>query len=237
MDDTGCHEDNEETRRLVERYPFIHLECNSHNLGSLAACWNKLTQLLNTEITVLLSVDVMAYPYWLDALVQALRDNPHTGMMGYWMPTFPAMPWFRERIQTEVVGQGSHSSGCCFGFRKQVYSEVGGFDDHFIFGMEEVDFGLRCIQRGYVNYMVAGPRPIETYPLMYHGKVVGATPSKYFTRNAKHLASEASKNVFAEKWGEPYSGDLCDRVWRKAQFKGNPLYARGAILTAPPRPW
>jgi GT2 family glycosyltransferase len=82
------------------------------------------------------------------------------------------------------------STGSCFGFRRKVYDQVGGFDERYHVFFEEVDFGVSLQRAGYFNYMAS-------YPLVYHtGGETNSDPKNL-------IASERlveSREKFQAKW-------------------------------------
>ena len=82
----------------------------------------------------------------------------------------------------------------CFKIPYLILNEVGFFDKIFVCGAEDVDYRIRCAQKGYdVNFLA------DSYLLHFHGKSTwdgGETNSQIEKRNK--LYTEA----FLKKWGE-----------------------------------
>ena len=82
----------------------------------------------------------------------------------------------------------------CFKIPYLILNEVGYFDKIFVCGAEDVDYRIRCAQKGYdVNFLA------DSYLLHFHGKSTwdgGETNNQIEKRNK--LYTEA----FLKKWGE-----------------------------------
>ena len=82
----------------------------------------------------------------------------------------------------------------CFKIPYPILNEVGFFDKIFVCGAEDVDYRIRCAEKGYdVNFLA------DSYLLHFHGKSTwdgGETNSQIEKRNK--LYTEA----FLKKWGE-----------------------------------
>lgn len=66
---------------------------------------------------------------------------------------FPSMPLEEDGEPGRVMCP----TGCFFGFRKEIYDLVGGFDERYFAFYEETDFGVACASRGYPSFALGVP--------------------------------------------------------------------------------
>lgn len=99
----------------------------------------------------------------------------------------------------EYRPQGSHPNGsswavdfgigACQLFRREVYEEVGGIDESFFYGPEDVDFCLRIKQAGHDVVQVSGhevlhpPRRIHRKPITRRGLAHAWAVTRYYSRH------------------------------------------------------
>lgn len=83
--------------------------------------------------------------------------------------------------------------GCCFAFRRDVWREVGPFDERLTSFHEESDWGTRCAYHGRASFGFAYPRPYHT-----HGYTFGANPELEASERMR-----ASRALYREKWNVP----------------------------------
>jgi GT2 family glycosyltransferase len=84
------------------------------------------------------------------------------------------------------------ANGYCFMVKKQVWEQVGWFDEEYISFYEEVDFGVRCWQAGLQSFNIPWP-------------VINHEWSSTFAQNGQLLLPqvrmENSRRRFIQKWG------------------------------------
>lgn len=142
---------------------------NTTNLGFARAC-NQGARAATGQFLCFLNNDTVCRPGWLAALLAAMRTDPRIGVAGSKLlypdgtvqhagvvitrenPISPLLiyrgapgnaPFVNKTRDFQVV------TGACMLVRRQVCDTVGGFDEGFINGCEDVDFCLRVRQRGY----------------------------------------------------------------------------------------
>jgi N-acetylglucosaminyl-diphospho-decaprenol L-rhamnosyltransferase len=166
----------EQRRLLQEQCPAgVSLELSEENLGYGRAA-NRALRRGGGELVCVSNPDVLPEPGALAALAATARAESRTGMVG---PVFDgdtnryhaALPGaatmlarifvgsFGERRQpspaageTAEVGQ---PSGACFVVRRDLWEELGGFDEGFFLWYEDVDLAKRLHDSGRRN-LVAG---------------------------------------------------------------------------------
>lgn len=80
-------------------------------------------------------------------------------------------------------------TGACCAVRREVYEALGGFDEGFTNGFEDVDFCLRAAERGLAHY-------VANRSVIYHH--ISSSPGRHL-REAENLA------IFRERWGRRIS--------------------------------
>jgi len=188
------------------------LEYIAHNARrGIAAGWNTLCRHghADWDVAVLLNDDVEVVRHWLEATVYSLVRNPALGMVGlnaYLSVTKGQVDMlhpgalehvrhlqidYHEAKLESANGTLLASHGSAFGFRKDAYEKVGGFDERYFCFYEELDFGVSARTHGLVHAMLR-------YPIIYH--MGGATNSLPSNLDARARMDE-SRRKFEDKWG------------------------------------
>ncbi len=161
-DGTGAFLD-EIARTAPERVRIIR---NPENRGFAVAC-NQGAREGAGEVLVFLNNDVVVHAGWLEPLVRELLENPGTGVVG------ARLVYPDGTIQHAGVGvnrkgipyhlfHGLHAddplvverrrflmvTGACMAVRRHEFLSIGGFDEGFINGHEDVDLCLRYFHGG-----------------------------------------------------------------------------------------
>lgn len=200
----------EANKRVCADYGVEMLMAQSR-LG-VAEQWNRLTRHTAAPIVVLMNDDVEVVPDWLQALAFTLRNNPHAGMVGLkgyqgvnsLNFTPPPVPSYNEAVMERGVGMIA-STGFLFGFSRDKYDAVGGFDPGFFAFYEEIDFGARLLAMGWPSYMLS-------HPVVIHQG--GATTSDRKNLDAQRVMAE-SRGRFKAKHGGigPLRAAMAERDW------------------------
>jgi GT2 family glycosyltransferase len=180
----------------------------------VATQWNRLTRHTDAPIIVLMNDDVEVVPDWLEALVFTIRNNPHAGLVG--LKAFegvnsmnftpPLVHSYNEAALERGLGMLS-ATGFLFGFSRDKFDAVGGFDEGFFCFYEEMDLGVRLLDRGWPSYLLS-------YPIVIHQG--GATTSDLKNIEARRVMAE-SKAKFMAKHGsiERLRAMMLGRDWPK----------------------
>lgn len=219
-DDSGKPEHRKLVRAICDRFGARYIE-NYKNLGVAASWNALVRSMPSTPYAILLNDDVLIDKDWLRPFAYALRSNPKVAAFSlncyfitesdvplilagpdakvvplnvYWRDgrlvrdeRFPSMP---------LPGDGSPGkvmcpAGCAFGFRREVYDAVGGFDERFKAFYEETMFGCSCAERGWPSFTLPVP------PNNYHmwSATFGSAPEIDSGRLMKE-----SRAKFVEYW-------------------------------------
>ena len=99
-----------------------------------------------------------------------------------------------KKFQLHQKAQGLLMPFFCFKIPYEILNSVGHFDENFNHGGEDVDYRIRCIQKGHeVNFL------LDSYLLHFHGKSSwdgGETKKETKNRDKSYT------KVFLKKWGE-----------------------------------
>ena len=204
------HTNGRVIEHCAKRLPGLEFFTNDARRG-IACSWNRLTRKYSdADVVVLLNDDVEVVKDWLDVLAFSLRANECTGMVG--LNSFmhltkeqhaklhpnaqphERVPLVDYRQASLLDGGGSMLSaqGPIFGFRREVYDLVGGFDEMYFCFYEELDFAVRLRHQGFFSFMAS-------HPMCYH--MGGATNSDPQNLDANSQLAK-SRSLFIEKWGK-----------------------------------
>lgn len=158
--------------------------------------WNRLVRHTNAPVQVLMNDDVEVVPHWLEALAYSVRENPHAGMVGLKAYTGvttinftpPPLVSYAEAVMERGSGLIS-SCGYLFGFMRDKWEAVGGFDTRYRAFYEELQFGYDLWKNHWPSYMLS-------YPIVLHQG--GATTSDSSNINAQKVMVE-SRESFRRK--------------------------------------
>ena len=100
----------------------------------------------------------------------------------------------KKKFQLHKKAQGLLMPFFCFQVPYEILKSVGEFDESFNHGGEDIDYRIRCVQKGYkVNFL------LDSYLLHFHGKSSwdgGETKEETKNRDSSYT------KVFLKKWGE-----------------------------------
>lgn len=160
---------------VQQHYPDVKIIQNAGNYG-YAKGYNKALQHVEEDIYVLVNSDVEVTSGWLSPVIDLFDADPETAIIqpkildyknkGYFEYAGAAggfidrlgYPFCRGRIfNTLEEDKGQYddnseifwASGACLFIRKEVYRELGGFDEDFFAHQEEIDLCWRAFNHNY----------------------------------------------------------------------------------------
>jgi GT2 family glycosyltransferase len=172
--DNGSTDDTkaylEEARKS---YPWLRVWTSPKNLGFAAGC-NQGAREAQGEYLVFLNNDTEVHPDWLAPLVRILRDDPRVGAVGGKIISMDGTRiqtagmyladdlrdgrqfamWMYARDESAADPRYDTArvcvmvAGVCLAVRRAQFLELGGFDEQFYNGYEDVDFCLRLGEKG-----------------------------------------------------------------------------------------
>jgi len=221
------------TAALLDRYgDRLQTVRNAHNLGFARAC-NQGAGIARHEVLLFLNNDTLVQPGWLTSLLAVLAARPkvavagsrlfyeggrlhqHAGMVF----RYDDVPVLLYRGFPESAGVGARSrfmqavTGACLAVRREVFAALGGFDEIFVNGCEDVDLCLRVRRAGGDVWYEAGSRVI-------HLESMTAGRAKANRDNMRH---------FRERWGGRVERDM-HRFLRDDGFEVINPKARSLVL-------
>ena len=172
--------DNDSTDNSVafvtENFPTVKIVKNSGNHG-FAKGYNDALQHIDAEIYALVNSDIEVTENWLQPILDTFEREKQTaiiqpkildfknkeyfeyaGAAGGFIDKY-GFPFCRGRIfDTVEKDNGQYNdnielfwaSGACFFIRKNVYHELGGFDESFFAHQEEIDLCWRAANEGHI---------------------------------------------------------------------------------------
>jgi len=141
---------------------------NVKNLGFAATC-NRGAAAAAGEILFFLNNDLVLLPGWLEPMLAAFPRFPRAGLVGNVQLNFRTGAVDHTRIVFNRKGKAEHDTrrgpglpfyrpvvaltGACFGIRRDTWQKLGGFDEGYRNGCEDVDLCFRAAEQGLVNYV------------------------------------------------------------------------------------
>jgi GT2 family glycosyltransferase len=160
---------------LRTHFPQIKLLQFNENYG-FAGGYNRALQEIDADVYVLLNSDVEVSEGWLDAPLQALKEDhnivacqpkilsdmrreyfEHAGAAGGFIDKL-GFPFCRGRVLTSLEKDSGQyndtvdifwATGACLFIRSEAFHQAGGFDARFFAHMEEIDLCWRLNARGH----------------------------------------------------------------------------------------
>nr|WP_294779211.1 glycosyltransferase family 2 protein [uncultured Flavobacterium sp.] len=172
--------DNDSTDNSVEfilqNFPTVKIVKNSGNHG-FAKGYNDALKHIDAEIYALVNSDIEVTENWLKPIIETFENERQTaiiqpkildfknkayfeyaGAAGGFIDKY-GFPFCRGRIfETLEKDNGQYdnncelfwASGACFFIRKNVFHELGGFDESFFAHQEEIDLCWRASNEGHI---------------------------------------------------------------------------------------
>jgi len=210
---------------LATLRPPIRVVLHERNLG-YAAANNRGAALATGDILALLNNDLVLTPGWLPPMLAALhRPGERAGVVGNVQRAIATRAIDHAGMCVDLQGRPEHIrelppplsrvlapvrqvpfvTGACMLVRTAVWRELGGFDEGFVNGCEEVDFCLRARAAGRVN--VVALRSVI-------GHHVSASPG----RNARNLQNIRRltlrwRDELARLGARRWCGEFLRREW------------------------
>ncbi len=239
--DDGSSDGTREWLKTLTRFPRaeIRVVLNEKNLG-YAGANNRAAALARGEYLLLLNNDVELAPGWLDEMLTVARAHPRAGLVGNVQLNFKTGLIDHTGIFINAKGKPSHlrtlphawartreviaSTGACLLVRRDFWNEMGGFDEGFFNGGEDVDLCLRARDRGRVTLVAL--RSV----IRHH---ISSSPG----RKAR---DEANTRRLVQRWRSQFV-ELGARAWcrefvahelRTSAASAHPLEAASILLYA-----
>ncbi|MDQ8179453.1 glycosyltransferase family 2 protein [Pelagicoccus sp. SDUM812005] len=224
-------------RTLAPR-PEITLLANASNLG-FAASNNKAAAAARHEILLFVNNDLEFAPGWLPPLLDALQSAPQAGAVGNVQRNYASGLVDHAGIFFDLEGLPTHAhknrrhppagtliernavTAACLAIRKETFFQVGGFDEAYRNGSEDVDLSLKLKSRGYRLY-------VALQSVIRHHISVSPGRNNHNDRNTE---------IFRQRWAQ-HAARYGRKEWPREYFRRyarywwrmNPRLAARALL-------
>lgn len=155
------------TDKYLESLKWVRATSNKENLGFARAC-NQGAEKAGGDILIFLNNDTEVQESWLQPTLEVFKKEKRVGTVGAKL-LFPDMTvqhaglaFYPDHIPRHIYYQAKQDApfvnkerefkavtAACMAVSKKVFFEVGGFDEDYINGMEDVDLCLKIKERGY----------------------------------------------------------------------------------------
>ncbi|GAB5409077.1 MAG: glycosyltransferase family 2 protein [Balneolaceae bacterium] len=167
--------DDDTIEWVKEYYPSVKIALFDQNYGYTGGN-NKAVPFAEKEILIFLNNDVKVDPYWLKGLNDVFEKYDDVvaaqpKILSYKEPTYfeyagaaggfldsLGYPFCRGRVMDTVEKDDGQydseidiawASGAALAFKKEIFEEMGGFDEDYQFHMEEIDLCWRTLNAGH----------------------------------------------------------------------------------------
>lgn len=139
---------------------------NERNRGFAATC-NRGAASAAGEFLFFLNNDLVLLPGWLEPMLAAFDRFPRAGLVGNVQLNHATGAVDHAGIYFNHQGKPAHLTtrwrglfpyreaaavtGACFGVRATLWRRLGGFDEGYVNGCEDMDLGLRAAEAGSIN--------------------------------------------------------------------------------------
>ncbi len=188
---------DDSVRAVREAFPRARLLANEKNSG-FGAANNQAMAVARGDYFLLLNSDAFPEPGAIRAMLDFLRANPKTGVVGprthnadgslqlscFRLPS-PRYVWLENMWLSDGYRRWPHDAvrrvdfviGACMLVRREVYEKVGGFDERFFMYSEEADWQRRIHDAGWEIAFTPGAR------ITHLGGASGATNRALINRH------------------------------------------------------
>ncbi len=239
---------------LLARYPEVRVLALGSNRG-FAGAVNAGIRAAQGEIVALLNNDTEAAPTWLEALAAAFARHPDAGLVAskillfdrrdvfhsagdyYRVDGIPGNRgvWERDVGQYDREEEVFSACGAAAAYRRELFADIGLFDEDFFYSCEDVDLAWRAQIAGWNCWYV--PTAVVYHKLSATGG--GPIASFYDGRNFLYLiAKDYPAGLLRRFWPRVLRAQLriageALRAWRGAAARARLRGMLMGLLTWP----
>jgi GT2 family glycosyltransferase len=224
---------------------------NEQNLGFAGAC-NRGAAAAQGELLFFLNNDLVLLPGWFEPM-RALLRRPRTGLVGNLQLRAATGELDHAGVRFNLKGKPEHDlrrpllarllgrrrvpalTGACLGVTRAHWEKLGGFDEGFRNGGEDIDLALRAATVGLRHY-------VSFRSVVRHHVSASAGRKLRDEQNSRRLAErwhDALLALIAPEWSRRYITEVWDRspnfddaLGREAFWQALRLGRPGALLRA-----
>nr|WP_281384368.1 glycosyltransferase family 2 protein [Pelagicoccus albus] len=207
----------------LETRPNFTIIRNTENLG-FAASNNIAARQAQSDVLVFINNDLEFSANWLDPMLAALTGSPDVGAVGNVQRNFATNLVDHAGIFFDLEGMPTHAhknrrnppkgsmiernaaTAACLAIKKETFFSVGGFDEAYRNGMEDVDLCMKLKKNGQ-KILVALDSVIRHH--------VSSAPGR-------HVNNDANSNLFRDRWSD-FARPFGQSEWPMEYFR---RYAR-----------
>ncbi len=193
---------------------------NDKNLGFAGAC-NRGAAAATGDLLFFLNNDLVLLPHWLEPMLAAFDRFPDLGLVGNVQLNAATGAVDHAGIYFNHQGKPAHRTdlpattrwlgrpawravdaltGACFGLRRAAWQKLGGFDEGFVNGAEDIDLALRASAAGLRHYVAL--RSVVRHHIS--------------SSAGRKLRDEQNTYRLVQRWAEPIA-TLAARDWSRQQ--------------------
>lgn len=222
VDDASTDETAAFLQTLADR-PEVTLLRNHANLG-FAASNNKAASVSRHDTLVFVNNDLEFLQGWLEPMLERLESSPSAGAVGNVQRNFATGLVDHAGIFFDLEGLPTHAhknrrnpprgsviernaiTAACLAIKKATFQEVGGFDEAYRNGCEDVDLSMKLKSKGHRLYVALDS-------VVRHHISVSPGRNEHNDRNTQ---------IFRERWAN-HSAKYGQAEWPREYFR---RYAR-----------
>ncbi len=159
------------TRAWLKKLPAsCRAVLNNSNVGFAGAC-NRGTVMATGEFLFFLNNDLVLLPHWLEPMLDGFNRFSDAGLIGNVQLNATTGEVDHAGIFFNYKGKPAHETarplsarltgyrrvaaltGACFAIRRTTWEQLGGFDESFVNGSEDIDLCLRAHSIGLRHYL------------------------------------------------------------------------------------
>ncbi len=210
-----------ETLEVLNRFKRARIVQHPANRGNTAA-YNTGVAAAQGDLLIFVDSDVFVPPGALDELGQVLSADRQWGAVGSlllypsdytiqhagvafdrWVVTHLFVGRKQDEISLRPLEERQAVTAALFATPRNVFERVGGFNETYRDGLEDIEYCLRCTEMGYRNALTS------RFPALH---IESATRGKH-----KEVRRTFNYSVFFSRWHGRFRPDLTDYLRASAQ--------------------
>jgi len=221
--DDASSDGTSEFLESLEKRPNFRILRNHENQG-FAISNNTGAKVATGEILVFINNDLEFSPDWLEPMLAALDNQAEAGAVGNVQRNFETGLIDHAGIYFDLEGLPTHAhknrakppagsviersaaTAACLALRRSTFEEIGGFDESYRNGCEDVDLCMKLKSRGYRIYVA-----LESV-VRHH---ISVSPGR-------NLHNDRNTELFRSRWSE-FARQFGEEEWAREYFR---RYAR-----------